>query len=68
MIYLRILRWPSDIITLPAIKQRIVKHTVLTGGEVTVKQTDAAISVTVPAGNRDVVDTIIKLELDVPFK
>jgi alpha-L-fucosidase len=66
VIYLHILRWPSDTITLPAIQPRIVKHTVLTGGEATVKQTDTGIEVAVPAGNHDAVDTIIKLEINAP--
>jgi alpha-L-fucosidase len=64
-IYLHILRWPSDTITLPTIKPRIVKHTVLTGGEATVKQTDTSIEVTLPAAQRDSTDTIVKLEFDV---
>ena len=67
-IYLHILRWPSDTITLPPIAPRIVKHRVLTGGEATVKQTDAGIEVTVPAAQRDATDTIVKLELDAPAK
>ncbi|MCX7006795.1 MAG: discoidin domain-containing protein, partial [Kiritimatiellaeota bacterium] len=67
-VYLHILRWPSDTITLPAIKPRIIKHTVLTGGEATVKQTDAGIEVFVPAAQRDATDTIVKLELDSPAK
>jgi len=65
-IYLHILQWPADTITLPAIKPRIVKHTVLTGGKATVKQTDAGIEVTV--AKRDTLDTIVKLELDSPAK
>ncbi len=67
-VYLHILRWPSDRITLPAIKPRIVKQTVLTGGEAIVKQTDAGMDVTVPAAQRDAIDTIVKLELDAPAK
>jgi len=66
IIYLHILRWPTDTITLPAIQPRIVKHTVLTGGEATVKQTATDIEVTVAAAPRDGPDTIIKLELDAP--
>ena len=38
----------------------------LTGGEATVKQTEAGIEVAVPAAHRDAVDTIMKLELDGP--
>jgi alpha-L-fucosidase len=67
-IYLHLLRWPAETMTLPAIKPRIVKHTVLTGGEATVRQTDAGIEVSVPADQRDVIDTIVKLELDAPAK
>ena len=63
-IYLHILRWPTNTITLPLIKPRIIKHTVLTGGEASVKQTDAGIEVSVPAAQRDALDTIVKLELD----
>jgi alpha-L-fucosidase len=65
-IYLHILRWPGDTITLPVIGPKIVKHSVLTGGEANVKQTDAGIEVSVPAAQRDAIDTIIKLELDAP--
>lgn len=68
VIYLHILRWPANTIALPPIKPRIVKHSVLTGGEATVKQTDAGIEVSVPAAPRDALDTILKLELDGPAK
>ncbi|MBI5822137.1 MAG: alpha-L-fucosidase [Verrucomicrobia bacterium] len=65
-IYLHILRWPADTITLPPIKPRIIRHSVLTGGESTVKQTGSGIEVSVPAAQRDACDTIVKLELDAP--
>jgi alpha-L-fucosidase len=67
-VYLHILRWPSDTITLPPIAPRILKHRVLTGGEAAVKQTDTGIEVTLPAAQRDATDTIVKLELDAPAK
>jgi len=67
-VYLHILRWPSDGITLPAIKPRIIKHAVLTGGKAIVQQTGAGIDVAVPAAQRDAMDTIVKLELDAPAK
>ena len=63
-IYLHILRWPSDRILLPAIPHKIVRTTVLTGGEASVKQTETGIEANVPAGQRDAIDTIVKLELD----
>jgi alpha-L-fucosidase len=68
IVYLHILRWPADTITLPPIKPRIVKHTVLTGGEATVKQADTGIEVSVSAAQCDAIDTIVKLELDAPAK
>ena len=63
-IYLHILRWPSDTITLPAISRKILKSRVLTGGEATVKQTKTGIDISVPAAQRETIDTIVKLELD----
>jgi len=65
-IYLHILRWPGDTITLPAIPRKILKSNVLTGGEASVKQTDTGIEVSVAAAQRDATDTIVKLELDGP--
>ncbi|MHB8956903.1 MAG: alpha-L-fucosidase [Pirellulaceae bacterium] len=62
-IYLHILRWPGETITLPAIEQTVLHHSVLTGGTVTVKQTEQGIEVCVPSHQRDPVDTIVKLEL-----
>jgi len=63
-IYLHILRWPSGIVTLPAISHRVVRHNVLTGGEALVKQSASGIEVSVPPARRHAVDTIVKLELD----
>ena len=65
-IYLHILRWPSDTISLPAIERKIVRHSLLAGGSATVKQSAAGIEVSVPAARRHAVDTIVKLELDGP--
>lgn len=67
-VYLHFLRWPADVLRLPPIPARIVKHSVLTGGQATVEQTAAGIEVRVEAAHRDPLDTIVKLELDVPAK
>jgi alpha-L-fucosidase len=64
VIYLHILRWPSDTITLPAIPRRIVRHSVLTGGSAAMKQSVFGIEVGVPVGRRHPVDTIVRLQLD----
>jgi alpha-L-fucosidase len=66
IIYLHVLRWPSEIISLPAIPYRVTKASVLTGGMVVVKQDKDRIEIRMPKGQRDSLDTIIKLELDGP--
>jgi len=65
-IYLHIQRWPGETLTLPALPATVVRGVALTGGQVTVKQTDEAIEVALPAGERQEVDTIIALELNRP--
>jgi len=65
-VYLHILRWPGDSITLPPIGRKIISHAVLTGGKATVEQTDSAITVSVAPKDRDDLDTIVKLQLDGP--
>ena len=65
-VYLHILRWPGDSITLPPIDRKIVSHSVLTGGKARVEQIDSEITVTIPAKDRDDLDTIVKLQLDGP--
>ena len=66
-IYIHVLNWINDVITLPNIEQRIVSSSSLTAKDVTVKQTDEAITVSVPPEDRSAYDTIIVLELDEPF-
>lgn len=62
-IYLHILRWPADTIELPAIGQKIVRHSLLTGrGKAGVKQSGTGIQVSVAKADRAAVDTIVKLE------
>jgi len=64
IIYLHILRWPADTIALPAMARKVVRHSVLTGGAATVKQSAGGIQVSVPVARRHAIDTIAKLELD----
>ena len=65
-IYLHVLKWPEEVLTLPVLPARIVNNSVLTGGEATVKQTEAGIEITVPKSERQEIDTVIALELDKP--
>ncbi|MEK6194577.1 MAG: alpha-L-fucosidase, partial [Deltaproteobacteria bacterium] len=63
-VYLHVLRWPSDTIVLPAIDRKMVSHELLTGGKATVKQIDGRLEISVPKGQRDPLDTIIKISFD----
>lgn len=65
-IYLHVLAWPGETVTLPALPKRIVGSSLLTGGTVTVRQTKEAVEIQVPPQNRQEIDTIVKLELDGP--
>jgi len=65
-IYIHILNWDSDTITLPPIPKKVIASSVLTGGTATVKQTAEAIEISVPKAHRRELDTIIVLKLDGP--
>jgi len=63
-VFVHVLRWPGDEITLAPIPAKILGHRVLTGGTATVDQTDDRITITVPDEHRQELDTIIELTLD----
>ena len=63
-VYVHILNWVYDPVMLPSIPARILSSRLLTGGSATVVQTDAGIQISVPAGDRQLIDTIVALELD----
>jgi alpha-L-fucosidase len=65
-VYLHILRWPSETIILPPIPHRILRHTVLTGGDASIRQTGSGIEVKVAPPSRHAIDTIVKLDLNGP--
>ncbi len=65
-VYLHIFAWPEEVLTLPTLPAKIVKSSLLTGGEATVKQTEAGIEIDVPKSDRQAIDTIVALELDKP--
>jgi len=66
VIYVHILAWPSDTITLAPITRNILSSSVLTGGSVSVTQRKDSIEISLPKADRQAIDTIIKLELDGP--
>jgi alpha-L-fucosidase len=66
VVYVHILKWEGDSLTLPGLPKKIVASSVLTGGTVQVKQADGGITISVPPQDRQEIDTIVKLELDGP--
>jgi len=65
-VYVHILNWENDTITLPSIPKKIVASSVLTGGTAKVKQGKEAVEISVPKTYQQELDTIIKLQLDGP--
>jgi len=65
-IYLHVLEWDGQSLSLPPIDKKIVSASLLTGGEVAVKQSADGITVTVDPQHRRSPDTIVVLELDGP--
>ena len=65
-VYIHITAWPEETLKLPPLPAKIVKSSVLTGGEATVQQTEAGVEISVPAASRQELDTIVVLELDQP--
>ncbi len=65
-VYLHVLKWTGDAIALPPLPRKIIGHRVLTGGTAQVRQTEEGVEVSVPAAQRQEIDTIIALTLDGP--
>jgi alpha-L-fucosidase len=65
-IYLHLLNWSAQPPAFPPIPAKILRSTALTGGNVTVKQTNGGTEVSLPSGDRQEIDTIVAMELDRP--
>jgi len=65
-VYLHVLKWSDEKLTLPALPKKIVRSRWLTGGAVPLTQTDSGITLTVGKLDPQAKDTIIKLTLDGP--
>ena len=64
VVFLHILRWDEDRVTLPDIGHRVKRAALLGGGPVEASQGDGKLVVGVRPEQRDPVDTIVRLELD----
>ncbi|NVD73707.1 alpha-L-fucosidase [Duganella sp. BJB1802] len=62
-VYLHVLAWPGQRLNLPPLAQRVIAATRMDGRKVLVEQSASGVSVEVPAGERDAVDTVIRLEM-----
>ena len=65
-IYLHVLQWDARCVPLPPINKKIVAGSLLTGGDVNVRQSTDEIVLTVDPQYHQPTDTIIALELDGP--
>ncbi len=63
-VYVHVLDWPEEGLVLPLLPKKIVVSSLLTGGAVTVSQTEDGIRMEVAEADRQPIDTIVALNLD----
>ena len=67
-LYLHVLEWKDDTLTLPPLGKKIHSARILSGNEVKYESTDKALVVTVPKAQQNKPVTVIELTVDTPFK
>ena len=68
MVCVHVLHAPKDLsLVLPTLPVRVVKVTVLNGGDVAFQQTEQTFTLTLPQSSADAIDTVVKLELAEPW-
>ena len=65
-VYLHILKWDGNQLTLPPLKTRIIRGKALTGGNVRIEQTGEATIIHMPVREQNKVNTVVKLEMETP--
>jgi alpha-L-fucosidase len=63
-VYLHVMKWPKTGLRLPPMDRQIKGSTVLTGGSAKLTSDTDGILVEVPEGDRQEIDTLVKLELN----
>ncbi len=63
-VYIHVLNWQEDTLTLPPIPKKIIATSVMTGGAASIRQTEQGIEIFVPKAYQKELDTIIVLQLD----
>lgn len=66
-IYVHVMNEEASELTLPPLKQKIIRAKVMHGKEISFEQTDGAIKIMIPKDSAEAVNTIIVLELDEPI-
>ncbi len=64
-VYVHITDWPEDVLQLPALPAKILHSRLLTGGTAQVTQIAAGLMIAIPERERNPLDTILAMELDV---
>lgn len=68
IIYVHVLNYPNQGLTLPAIRQKIIAARYLDGGDVPFTQTDKGIEIQLTQADPNAIDDIIALELNKPVQ
>jgi alpha-L-fucosidase len=63
-IYIHVLKWPAGKLALPAIPDKIIRASVLTGGGASFVQTGRGIDISVAPPDRSEMDTVVALQLN----
>jgi alpha-L-fucosidase len=67
-IYVHVRQWPQDgPIQLPVLTQQVLSSSVLTGGKADVQQKENGIFIDVKQVHRELLDTVVVLEMDGPI-
>jgi len=64
VVYLHVLRWSGDVLTLAALPKKVRSASLFAGGAVKMTQDGSQLRLTVPTKDQQPFDTIIRLELD----
>jgi len=68
LVYVHVLHSPQDsVLVLPTLPVHVMKAAVLHGSEVSFEQTKQALTLKLPQGSSNAIDTIVKLELAEPW-
>jgi len=65
-VYVHVLKWPGAKLNLPALPAKVLRASIVTGGEANVSQTADGLELSVPPASRSDLDTVIAFDLDRP--